>query len=163
MNYCILAPQFINDNPSHEVGPEPCLSSSSSWAWCCGLGAVQAILRAVRAAMHIIMLPGVWDWTFAIRLLKHFHSFDRLWNFDYSFIRKVACIFSIYFVIVMVEDPVSTFHWNICTLLKCTVCQANSQVQQKFNGVEKYMSGQMLSVGHNEVISLSSCFRIQTV
>lgn len=36
MNYGTLAPQFVNDNPGSELGPEPCLSSSSSSARWCG-------------------------------------------------------------------------------------------------------------------------------
>lgn len=48
-------PQCTDDNPSSEVGLQPCRSSSASLAWCCGieLGWSQA---AVRAATHIITL-----------------------------------------------------------------------------------------------------------
>lgn len=59
-----FAPQFIKDNPGSEAGLQPQRSSSSSSAQ-----SGQAELRAsVRAHYHIIMLPSVWDWTFATRL-----------------------------------------------------------------------------------------------
>lgn len=74
----LFTPQFINDNPGSEAGPEPCLSSSSSLA---GLVVVVWLLeqpgctrgrQGCHAHYHITMLPGVWDWTFATRLLSSF-------------------------------------------------------------------------------------------
>lgn len=75
------APQFADDNPNSEAGPEPRRPFSSSlalvvWDWAGPPpGCTQGSLGC-HALYHIIVLPSVWDWTFAIRPLSTFTSWS---------------------------------------------------------------------------------------
>lgn len=127
--------------------------------------------RGCHAHYHIIMLLSVWDWTFAIRLLKALSPTDpstSLWCFwwrwklrDHSFISKAACFplsplclifyglsgwtfkhFLLFVGIVSLE----CLKWQIY----CKACQANSQVQQEtacFRVIRRVTPCQLATVG----------------
>lgn len=76
--------------------------------------------RGCHAHYHIIMLPGVWDWIFAIRLLRHFHPSDILGNFDCSFIKEEASV--VCWICCGLSGWTFSFHISlehkICSVLK---------------------------------------------